>query len=102
MKYLVLIAVLLVVGWFTWGRRKRGLPPADAARKSAAKSAGTAADPAAAKSAPKPAPKTPGKNSPQPMLACAHCGVHLPQADAVLDTQGRSFCGAAHQLAGPR
>jgi uncharacterized protein len=86
MKYLVLLAVVLVVGWFTWGRRKRVPPPADAARKKPAQ-----AD-----------PKPADKNSPQPMLACAHCGVHLPQADAVLDAQGRSFCGAAHQLAGPR
>lgn len=37
-----------------------------------------------------------------PMLACAHCGVHLPQTDAVLDPAGRAFCSAAHLQAGPR
>ena len=37
-----------------------------------------------------------------PMLACAHCGVHLPQTDAVLDPAGRAYCSAAHLQAGPR
>jgi uncharacterized protein len=46
----------------------------------------------------------PGKAKPMPqtMVACAHCGVHLPQADALLDGAGRSFCGDAHRIAGPR
>lgn len=37
-----------------------------------------------------------------PMLACAHCGVHLPKTDAVFDPAGRVYCSAAHQQAGPR
>jgi uncharacterized protein len=37
-----------------------------------------------------------------PMLACAHCGVHLPKTDAVLDPAGRAYCSAAHLQAGPR
>lgn len=40
--------------------------------------------------------------APTPMLACAHCGVHLPQTDAVNDAEGRPYCGAAHLAAGPR
>lgn len=40
--------------------------------------------------------------SPSPMLACAHCGVHLPGDDAVKDAAGRAYCGDAHRLAGPR
>ncbi len=36
------------------------------------------------------------------MLACAHCGVHLPQADARLDAAGRPYCSDAHRLLGPR
>jgi uncharacterized protein len=46
------------------------------------------------------APKAP----PQPatMLACVHCGVHLPQADTVQDAAGRAYCSEAHRLAGPR
>ena len=79
------ILVLLVVagGLWMWLRRRdasrppeHGVPP-----------------PAAAPAKPRPA---------QPMLACAHCGVHLPQADAQMDAAGRSFCTEAHRLAGPR
>jgi uncharacterized protein len=35
------------------------------------------------------------------MVSCAHCGVHLPQRDAVAK-QGVMFCSDAHALAGPR
>lgn len=38
----------------------------------------------------------------QPMVVCAHCGVHLPQADALADGAGRLFCGDEHRIAGPR
>jgi uncharacterized protein len=31
------------------------------------------------------------------MVACAHCGVHLPQSETVSDTQGRRFCSPAHR-----
>jgi uncharacterized protein len=42
------------------------------------------------------------KADPQPMLVCAHCGVHLPQVDAKMDVGGRPYCSDAHRLAGPR
>jgi uncharacterized protein len=32
---------------------------------------------------------------------CAHCGVHLPMGDAVLDGQ-KAYCSESHRLAGPR
>ncbi len=35
---------------------------------------------------------------PQPMLACAHCGVHLPR-DEALPGKGGVFCGDAHRAA---
>jgi uncharacterized protein len=35
------------------------------------------------------------------MVSCAHCGVHLPQREAVVK-QGAMFCSDAHALAGPR
>jgi uncharacterized protein len=35
------------------------------------------------------------------VVACAHCGVHLPRRDAVVK-QGTLFCSDAHALAGPR
>jgi uncharacterized protein len=36
--------------------------------------------------------------SPQPMLACAECGVHLPR-DEALPGRGGVFCGEAHRAA---
>ena len=36
--------------------------------------------------------------SPQPMIACAYCGVHLPR-DEALPGRGGVFCGAAHRAA---
>ena len=49
-----------------------------------------------------PARPAPAAASPAPMLACAHCGVHLPRDDAAMDAAGRGYCGEAHRLAGPR
>lgn len=37
---------------------------------------------------------------PQPMQACAHCGLHLPARDALLDAAGRPYCCEAHRNAG--
>ena len=42
----------------------------------------------------------PGRE-PAAMVACAHCGVHLPRAEAIFDTARRPYCGEAHRLAGP-
>ena len=86
MKFLILLLVIVVVGWLTIGRRRK--PSED--------------------SKPEPTPAAPGaetapeKAAPQAMLACVHCGVHLPQAEAVQDAGGRPFCSEAHRLAGPR
>jgi uncharacterized protein len=38
---------------------------------------------------------------PTAFAVCAHCGVHLPMTDAVLDGQ-TAYCSDAHRLAGPR
>ncbi|MBE7420590.1 MAG: hypothetical protein HS128_23075 [Ideonella sp.] len=35
------------------------------------------------------------------LTVCAHCGVHLPVGDAIVDGQSR-YCSEAHRLAGPR
>jgi uncharacterized protein len=81
MKFVVLLIV--VVGgllWLAMGRRKT--PPDSAPKRDAAK----AAAPGAA----------------QTVLACAHCGVHLPAADALRDAAGHAYCSDAHRLAGPR
>ena len=36
------------------------------------------------------------------MVQCAHCGVHLPEHDALADGRGELYCSDAHRLAGPR
>ncbi|MGK6309040.1 PP0621 family protein [Variovorax sp. DT-64] len=79
MKYLLVLAIILVAIWL-WrkGRREelqsRTPPPA-----------------------PPPPPGSIGP--PQAMLRCAHCGLHLPAADAVRDADGTAYCSAAHRLA---
>jgi uncharacterized protein len=45
--------------------------------------------------APPPAPQ------PQDMVACALCGVHLPQAEALPGRQGRYCCAEHRQRAEP-
>ena len=47
---------------------------------------------------PRPTPKPPGTEAPQPMLSCAHCGLHLPR-DEALPGRGGVFCDAAHRAA---
>jgi uncharacterized protein len=46
---------------------------------------------------PPPAPRD-AAATPQPMLACAQCGVHLPR-DEALPGRGGVFCGDAHRTA---
>jgi uncharacterized protein len=42
----------------------------------------------------------PRQSVPQDMLACAHCGVHIPKADALLlGTQ--AYCCDEHRRLGP-
>jgi uncharacterized protein len=76
MKYLLLLLVVGVVLFLMFGRSRK---PSEPARRSA--------------------PRPPEA---APMLVCAHCGVHLPRDDAVLDDAGRAYCGDAHRIAGPR
>ena len=91
MKYLLVLLVVVVVAWVMLGRG-RGRGRGDTRR--------------AAKDSPaaKPGAATPsdGAGAAQAMIACSHCGLHLPRAEAVADAQGRLFCDDAHRLAGPR
>ncbi len=50
---------------------------------------------------PAPTPTAPQGSEVDTMARCAHCGLHLPSDEAVLDVQGRSYCGDAHRQAGP-
>jgi uncharacterized protein len=70
---IVLVAVVLLL-WLVFGRSRR-------ARR----------DP----------PPTSSSAAPEGMLACAHCGVHLPGSEA-LRLGERVYCSAAHRDAGPR
>jgi uncharacterized protein len=82
MKYVVLAAILVAVIWFFGrGRGKPDSPPAPPAP-----------------------PEPPKKKAPEKtqILACAHCGVHLPKSEAAFDAIGRPFCTPEHRVAGPR
>jgi uncharacterized protein len=39
---------------------------------------------------------------PQAMVACEHCGVHLPRGEAVAGRDSKLYCGAEHRLAHER
>lgn len=71
MKYLLLFAFLGVI-WWVW--QKRNTPPRPEAT--------LRRDPA-----------------PEKMVVCAHCGVHLPESEA-LSAAGKTYCSAAHRDAG--
>ena len=78
MKFLLLLIVVGVLLWLLRGSWRRARPP-----RAESKPAGTrkAAD-----------------DAPQPMLSCAHCGLHLPR-DEALPGRGGMFCGAPHREA---
>lgn len=74
MKYLVLLIVLVVaVGVWRSRRSADDTPPQQTPRQ--------------------PAP-------PQDILACAHCGVHIPQADALM-LGSQAYCCREHRNLGP-
>jgi len=77
---IVLVALALLV-WLVLGSTRRRAKEA------------RPRDPAAAAEA-KPATKVEG------MVACAHCGVHLPASQALLG-QGRPYCCVEHRDGGP-
>ena len=85
-----LLVVVLVVVVALWALLKRS----QGARRG--RDAREAQGPAAA-----PSSAAPPVRPAQDMVRCAHCGLHLPSADAV-HAGGRSYCGAEHAAAGPR
>jgi uncharacterized protein len=77
MKYLLVILVVGVVLWLMFGMKRRvDKPPPQPGNRPAGQ-----------------LPK---------MVACAHCGVHLPDKDAPHDAEGRPYCSDAHRVAGQR
>jgi len=62
-----LVLLLIVLGGIWWIRQQR--KPGSSAQK---------------------------KSGPQVMVACAHCGTHVPEDDAVRGTQG-VYCSDSHR-----
>ncbi len=75
MKYILLLAVVLGTLWLMRSLRKPKLPPQPG-------------------STPPPAPPA----SPEDMVSCAQCGVHLPRSES-LPGRGGIFCSEAHRSA---
>lgn len=94
MKYVLVLLVVIVLAWVMLGRGRGRGGKTGAADKAGRQEKSSIDKPAA-----------PGANTAaatQAMVACTHCGVHLPRAEAVADAQGKLFCDDAHRLAGPR
>ncbi|MFL9924694.1 PP0621 family protein [Herbaspirillum lusitanum] len=86
MKYLIWLVVALAV--FVWFHR---------ARKSMLAGAESA-------NASKPRPKSPEPGSMrsvdsdvEPMVQCAHCGIHFPISEAVTHASGAHYCSEEHR-----
>lgn len=77
MKFLLVFVVVLGAVWI-W-RRNRAEDTRDEAVEQA-------------RQTPKPPPAV---QAPAAMVACQHCGLHLPMADAVAGTQGH-YCSHDH------
>ena len=72
MKYLLVLAVLLLAVHI-WRSNRRERPPAPPPKR----------------------PRTLGL--PEAMARCAHCGMHLPAAEAVAGRGDTPYCSAAHR-----
>jgi uncharacterized protein len=46
------------------------------------------------------APRAGSRREPEAMVTCAHCGVHLPRAEA-LAARGLHYCSVAHRDEAP-
>lgn len=74
MKYLLVLAVVLVAFW-VWRNNRLTDNTQDQ----------------------KPTPrKQPAPRAPTVMVACLHCGTHLPESEAVLGRQG-AYCSTEHR-----
>jgi uncharacterized protein len=80
MKYLLVVLVLAVAFWL-W---RKGRTTESSGQVSQMRHSDGAAQPDQA------------QNRPLAMIRCRHCGVHLPQSDAVQGQQG-FYCGALHR-----
>ncbi len=53
-------------------------------------------------SAPQSGNATSMPTAPESMVRCAHCGLHLPEGEAMKAVDGHRYCTAAHRDLGPR
>ena len=72
-----------------------GLGALIVARLLAYKAAGKKIFPIGGKQQARHAPASAAKDSPESMIRCAHCGVHLPRSDATLIGE-ETWCSPAH------
>lgn len=49
---------------------------------------------------PRPAAGQPAPGAPESMVRCAHCGIHLPRSEALLQG-GHTWCSPEHARLGP-
>jgi uncharacterized protein len=77
MKYLLVLLVVVLGIWLLTGRRGVRAAPPEAKKK-----------------------RQPPVAAPE-MVACAHCGMHVPASEALRDAADRPFCEEAHRIAGP-
>mgnify|MGYP003584819272 CR=1 FL=1 len=82
MKYLLVLAVVWVAIWLWRKNRREEMRDAQQERAKKAQQ------------------RTPAVAPPQAMVGCAHCGLHLPAADALPRPDGAVFCSAVHRQAG--
>lgn len=52
--------------------------------------------------APPASPPASPNGKPAAMIPCAHCGVHLPLDEALVDAGAERYCSEAHRALGPR
>ncbi|MFC5476442.1 PP0621 family protein [Paraherbaspirillum soli] len=84
MKFVILIVIVLaVIVWFQRLTRNIGRDHASSGNPSFSNRA--------ASSAPTEPPLA------EAMVACAHCGIHFPASEAVIDSSGTVFCGIEHR-----
>ena len=78
---LLIVLAVIVVAWFRAraGREDRGNG-----------AGGQASDKAGA------AQRPPAQVAPEQMVTCSQCGLNLPAGEAVFDSRGTPYCGAAH------
>jgi len=78
MKFFLLLGLFFLMVWLVRGARRRDLPGASPKAPAA--------------------PPEAAQPSSESIVACAHCGLHLPQSEAV-EGAASWFCGEAHRLA---